>query len=151
EDEFWSRSGVFSANDVRRMLDVEFVSELTVALIHGPQNKKTSLEHWYEVYEAEYDERSRVNRMFKLVLGEADALLPDLASTRWSKKSDFYSLFLTLANNQADLPLGRTGRKNARQKLLNLAEQVDEFLANPEAGVAKTSKAYAAAVERAAT
>jgi Protein of unknown function DUF262 len=151
DDEFWGRSGVFSANDVRRMLDVEFVSELSIAIIHGLQNKKASLEHWYEVYEAEYDERSRISRAFKLVLNEIDVVLPNLANTRWSKKSDFYSLFLVLADQQANLPLGRAGRETARRKLLQLGDQVDEFLADPEAKVAKASKTYAASVERAAT
>jgi hypothetical protein len=151
EDEFWGRSGVFSANDVRRMLDVEFISELTIGLLHGPQNKKTSLERWYQMYEAEYAERSRVGRSFKHVLSEIDVLLPDLASTRWSKKSDFYSLFLLLANNEACLPLSRGGRQEAQNGLRVLGEKVDAFLADPEEKVPKNAKRYAAAVERAAT
>lgn len=151
EDEFWGRSGVFSANDVRRMLDVEFVSELAVGVLHGLQNKKSSLERWYEIYEAEYEERARISRVFKLVLTEIDVLLPELAQTRWSKKSDFYSLFLVLANHQEDLPLGRPSRETGRRKLLALAEDVDAFLADPEAKVSKSAKTYAAAVERAAT
>jgi hypothetical protein len=151
EDEFWGRSGVFSANDVRRMLDAEFISELTIAMLHGPQNKKASLERWYGVYEAEYSERARVSRTFKAVLGEIDAVLPDIGSTRWSKKSDFYSLFLVFAHHQGDLPLSREGRETSRSKLINLGEQVDKFLADPEAQVAKASKTYAASVERAAT
>lgn len=151
EDEFWGRSGVFSANDVRRMLDIEFVSELAIAMLHGLQNKKTSLEHWYEIYEAEYDERSRISRGFKLALSEIDVVLPSLANTRWSKKSDFYSLFLVFAAHQENLPLDRAGRELAHRKLLELARQVDDFLADPEAKVAKASKTYSSAVERAAT
>jgi Protein of unknown function DUF262 len=151
EDEFWSRSGVFSANDVRRMLDVEFVSELAVGILHGLQNKKSSLEHWYEIYEAEYEERARVSRTFKSVLNELDVLLPSLSNTRWSKKSDFYSLFLVLADKHDDLPLGKSARQAAHRKLMKLAEDVDLFLSDPEAKVSKSSKAYAAAVERAAT
>lgn len=151
EDEYWSRSGVFSANDVRRMLDVEFISELTIGMLHGPQNKKASVEHWYEIYEGEYDERARVTRAFKSVLGELDLLLPDLASTRWSKKSDFYSLFLCFAEHQADLPLSSTNREKARKTLLTLGEKVDQVTADSEARVPKAAKQYAAAVEKAAT
>lgn len=151
DDEFWSQSGVFSANDVRRMLDVEFVSELAIGHIHGPQNKKTSLENWYAVYESEYEERTEVARMFKTVLGEIQTVLPDLAKTRWSKKSDFYSLFLVFANHQDDLPLNREGRDASRKKLLALADKVDRFLTDPEVRVSARAKRYAAAVERAAT
>jgi hypothetical protein len=38
--EFWSDSGIFSANDRRRMLDVEFISEVAVAVLNGLQNNK---------------------------------------------------------------------------------------------------------------
>ena len=31
--EFWSDAGIFSANDRRRMLDIEFISELSVAVL----------------------------------------------------------------------------------------------------------------------
>jgi uncharacterized protein with ParB-like and HNH nuclease domain len=36
--EFWSSINIFSANDRRRMLDTEFVSELAVAYLNGLQN-----------------------------------------------------------------------------------------------------------------
>ena len=39
--ENWSRIGVFTSNDIKRMLDVEFISELSIAYLHGLQNKKT--------------------------------------------------------------------------------------------------------------
>ena len=45
---FWADSGLFSANDHRRMLDHEFISELAVAFLHGPQNKKDKLEQTYQ-------------------------------------------------------------------------------------------------------
>ena len=54
--EFWGNSGVFSANDRRRMLDVEFISELTIAYLNGPQNKKKTLEEFYQQYEVAFDQ-----------------------------------------------------------------------------------------------
>lgn len=150
-DPFWSQSGVFSANDVRRMLDIEFVSELAIGYLHGPQNKKTSLEEWYAVYETTYDEQPAVASAFKDVLGELEAVLPDLAQTRWRKRSDFYTLFLVFAQHENDLPLSREGRERARELLLRFAARVDRFLADPESKATAGTKRYAAAVERAAT
>ena len=151
DEAFWNRSGVFSANDVRRMLDVEFISELAIGYLHGPQNKKSSLEQWYAVYETAYDDEAAVSRVFKAVLGEVEAVLPDLATTRWSKRSDFYTLFLVFAQHQDAFPLSREGRNNARERLLALADKVDRFLGDPDARVSTRAKKYAAAVERAAT
>ncbi len=42
--EFWSSLRIFSANDLRRMSDVEYISELAVAILNGLQNKKRNLE-----------------------------------------------------------------------------------------------------------
>ncbi len=47
KNDYWVTSGIFSANAFRRMLDVEFISELAIAVLQGPQNKKASLDRWY--------------------------------------------------------------------------------------------------------
>jgi hypothetical protein len=62
EDPFWSESGLFSANDHRRMLDHEYLSELAIAYLHGPQNKKDRLDHYYQLYEERFEDRERLIR-----------------------------------------------------------------------------------------
>jgi hypothetical protein len=69
DDELWVTSGVFSSNDFRRMLDVEFISELAIGILHGPQNKKASLDRWYRTYEAEFGQRSEAEQVFTVVTG----------------------------------------------------------------------------------
>lgn len=39
ENENWAALGIFTTNDIKRMLDVEYVSELTIAILNGHQNK----------------------------------------------------------------------------------------------------------------
>jgi hypothetical protein len=51
---FWVNSGIFTANDFRRMLDIEYISELAVALLFGPQNKKALLDEYYASFEEEF-------------------------------------------------------------------------------------------------
>lgn len=41
--EYWKDLGLFSAEKVRRMLDVEYISELAIAVLNGTKTKKTSL------------------------------------------------------------------------------------------------------------
>jgi Protein of unknown function DUF262 len=64
DDPLWPDLKVFSANDIRRMLDVEFISELAIAILHGPQNKKASLDKYYVIYEKEFEQRKEIEREF---------------------------------------------------------------------------------------
>lgn len=154
KNEYWVTSGVFSANSFRRMLDVEFISELAIAVLHGPQNKKSSLDRWYRVYEAEFEEREETEQIFEQVLGELEFVLPDIKSTRWRRTSDFYTLFTTFADHADDLPLSQQGRKLAREKLLKFGAEVTAALAKETpkgVKISKRAKNYAKDVERAAS
>jgi hypothetical protein len=128
DHEFWNDSGLFSANDRRRMADAEFVSELAVAYLNGIQNKKKKLEEYYQQYEETFDDREAVHTVFVKVLGELEQLLPDLSKTRWRKKSDFYSLFLCFAAHVADLPISAEKRLSARIALIDFASSVDQVI-----------------------
>jgi len=154
DNEFWVTSGIFSANAFRRMLDVEFISELAVAVLHGPQNKKASLDRWYRTYEEEFPDREYIEHLFEAVLGELGAVLPEIKSTRWKRASDFYSLFTTFAEHEEDLPLSREGRTAASKALHDFGVEVSAALASkPPEGVKPraSAKRYATAVERAAS
>lgn len=127
-DSFWADSGIFSANDHRRMLDHEFISELLVGYMHGPLNKKDKLDHYYQLYEGEFERRDEISSVFRTVTAEIAQVLPHLSETRWRKKSDFYTLFLSLAKRSPDFPLPRDARDDLRQKLLELGNQVDAII-----------------------
>lgn len=154
-DEFWSESGIFSANDFRRMLDVEYVSELAVGYLHGFQNKKEALDKWYAAYEEEFPERAEVEQIFNEVTGELGHVLPEMRRTRWRNKSDSYTLFLVFARHHDDLPLNREAREQAHDKLLKFGEDVSAYLTQVRAGrsprVSKRIAEYSGAVRAAAT
>jgi hypothetical protein len=149
----WTALGVFSVNDVRRMLDVEYVSELVVAVLHGLQNKKEELDDWYKAYEKEFPQRKEVEHKFAKILGEILSIIPDGERTRWRKKSDFYSLFLALASVENRIPFASDERQAIRDALINFALSVDGFLSNAGDGVERPPEVvgYALAVERAAS
>jgi hypothetical protein len=150
ESEYWTTSGVFTPNDIRRMHDAEFVSELVVGFLHGPQNKKLSLDKWYEIYETSFPDEARVDTAVSAVTGELHALLPGIKDTRWRKKSDYYSLFLCFASKLEHLPLSKGSRASATKLLINFSDDVDRYIS--QGGSAKpTTKMYADSVERAAS
>ena len=128
EDDIWRELGIFTSNDVKRMLDVEFISELTIAAIHGVQNKKLTLDKYYEMYEDEFPERADTKFTFDIVNREIAALLPTNSKTRWAKKTDFYSLFVLLAHKKHLLPFGETKREIGKKLLLDIANQIDRYV-----------------------
>jgi uncharacterized protein DUF262 len=152
--EFWSDAGIFSANDRRRMLDIEFISELAVAVLNGLQNKKKRLEEFYQQYETNFEDHEKVRNIFVHVLGEIEQLLPNITRTRWKKKSDFYTLFVKFAQHQDRLPLPAERREKAASALNELATSVDEVI-REEAGASHIKDQnvleYVKYVERAAS
>lgn len=128
EDAFWADSGVFSANDHRRMLDHEFISELAIAYLHGPQNKKDRLDQYYRSYEETFESREDMISTFRKVTDEIEKLLPNIKTTRWRKKSDFYTLFLLIAEQKLELPFASDVRENISRKLVDFGQSVDSVL-----------------------
>lgn len=144
----FNRIRLFTANDIRRMLDVEFVSELTIAYLNGVQNKKNTLESYYQMYEMRFEEDEHVRSMFRKVLEEILVIMPDIAKTRWRKKTDFYSLFLVFAEHQDFLPLSCNKRLEAGEILNSFGSDVTTLLKNIGEGtpVDSNEKLYAASV-----
>lgn len=148
----WTDLKVFTPNDVRRMHDIEFISELAIGYLHGIQNKKDTLEDWYKTYETGFDDADTVKRRFSLVLEEIHALLGD-SKTRFRKKSDFYTLFLALADDEVELPEASDKRAAVRAKLLQFGADVDAFIKAPPntPPASENVGKYARAVQKAAS
>jgi uncharacterized protein YdiU (UPF0061 family) len=149
--EFWSKAGIFSANDRRRMMDTEYVSELAVAYLNGIQNKKTRLEDFYQLYEKEFDESERLKSVFFKVLGEIEQIIPDIRELRFRKKSDFYTLFVVLASYERNLPFSEDVRSKAAEELVKFSSDVDRYLTSAADAFSEQVKEYAKNVERAAS
>lgn len=147
QDDFWVTSGLFTVNDIRRMLDVEFISEIAVARLYGLQNKKTSLDKYYQSFETEFPDRHQIEREFATVLGELSQLFEWPTRTRWSKKTDFYSLFLVLAKHAADIPFDRETRASLNQRLRDFSDAVGAYLTSaPPAEEILQARGYARGV-----
>ncbi|PZR14362.1 MAG: hypothetical protein DI536_09870 [Archangium gephyra] len=124
----WSKVDLFTANDIRRMIDVEFVSELAIAILHGPQNKKDSLEEWYQTYEESFPQRADVEKAFARTLELVDEILPTASGLRWTKKSDFYTLFCVLNKLPSAGSLSAAAKESLGKALREFAAEVDAVL-----------------------
>lgn len=124
---FWSDSGLFSSNDIRRMLDIEYISELAIGVLHGVQDKKKKLEDYFQRYETNFEEKDSIRETFQKTTSEIAAIL-NVRTSRWRRKSDFYSLFLVMAARSSEFPLTREARESAADALTAFAERVTEFL-----------------------
>lgn len=126
DKEVFGKIGLFTPNDVRRMLDVEYLSELTIAFLNGQQNKKDKLDTYYQIYEESFDEEGLVKDTYDSVLGEIIKILPDISQTRWSKKTDFYTLFSVFASHKDKLPLSKDKRSEAGVKLREFGNSIND-------------------------
>jgi hypothetical protein len=127
------------------------VSEIAVAVLHGLQNKKSSLDKYYVLYEDAFEQKPELEKTFRLVLAEMAALTIAETGSRWRKKSDFYSLFLTLSKFVKDLAFSSNRRKTTKAALEKFGADVDKYLRGELPNARKGVVKYADAVERAAT
>ncbi|MBC2659696.1 DUF262 domain-containing protein [Pseudomonas sp. MSSRFD41] len=127
---YWNTTGIFTPVNVRRMMDTEYVSELAIAVLHGHQNKKETIDKFYQEYEVEFEHREELISTFQAVIFELEQLLPDIKSTRWKKKTDFYSLFLYLASHVNSLPLSNDTRFQVRNALDEFSSSINSYLSS---------------------
>jgi hypothetical protein len=150
---FWAESGIVKANEIRRMLDIEYVAELLVGIMHGPQNKKATLDAFFRSYEEGIPKKLQWLKRFEDSRSGTMLLVPDLRETRWCGKSDYYSLFLAVDAMLQRGPMKLHKLRSAQKKLRELGDAVTLRLSK-EGSTAKVSheaRSYAAAVEKAAS
>lgn len=153
DDEFWAVNRIVSPAAIRRMADIEMMSELLIGLLHGPQGGSAKIidqyYEQYEPYEDEFPEQNRIKRQFARTLDTIRRLFPALPDVpRWANRADFYSLFVALGNLLQSQALPRKSEKALANKLIEFAEEVSLRLEKPAANTSEVSKRYARAVEK---
>lgn len=68
EENFWDEVQLFSRRDSQRMKDVEFVSELFVLLIDGPQEQQKTLDNFYAEFDVSFPRKKALMHRFRIVL-----------------------------------------------------------------------------------
>lgn len=141
--DFWRDEKVVSAQQIRRMRAVEFVAELTILLIEGPQDKKSAVDLYYGQYKKTFAKGSWVETTLKNYLAWISKALPDLKQLRYRSPTDLYSLIGALHEVSGDgSRLARLDAKSAGERLRKFAAATK--VKNPTGGAAR----YVAAASR---
>ncbi|MCX6898565.1 MAG: DUF262 domain-containing protein [Verrucomicrobia bacterium] len=117
---FFEDNHVLSKGQISRMKHVELVCEL-VASIHslGPINKKKALDSLIAGHTVDQRSLKRCMREFVRVLNLVRRVFPALKTTRFTKVSDFYSLFMLIWEmDRAGCILTDRRRNEQAQRLL---------------------------------
>lgn len=129
EKEFWGLMRFFTPNDVKRMKDEEYISELCLVALEGIQNKKDRVEVFYQEAEMNFPHGEYLNLTFDKVLDFLTPMAPELSHTRWSNKTDFYTLFYALCKKRDSLVSNDALIENIKNSLIDFSNGVKEFLA----------------------
>jgi Protein of unknown function DUF262 len=153
DDEYWAVNRIVSPAAIRRMADIEMMSELLIGLLHGPQGGSAAIiNDYYELYETfedEFPEQNRIKRLFDKTFETIKFLFPEIEDTsRWGNRADYYSLFVALGELLVDHILPKNQQKPLSQKLSEFAAEVDRRLERPNAGTSELSRNYARAIEK---
>ena len=82
DDEYWAENRIVSTVAIRRMTDIQFVSEVFIAMINGVQHKTKTLDKYYEIYEESFPDISHWKSIFVRTMEIIKGMLPDIKQTR---------------------------------------------------------------------
>ncbi|HBP18171.1 MAG TPA: hypothetical protein DEA08_10310 [Planctomycetes bacterium] len=153
EDEWWIDNKVVNVRQIRRMIDAEFISELLIGLMAGPQDKKLTLDDFYADYESEFPDKEKWARAFRRTRDLVDATLEGRLKG-WTSKTEFYGLFLALGQLALEgrklKPEEREAIATALERFRNKVDGAKKRDADPER-FSEDVRAYAQAATRATT
>lgn len=130
DDEYWVESRITTPAMIRRMKDVEFMSELLIGVLHGPQKGSPgAIDEYYEQYggyEDEFPDQKRAEQFFKKTLALIQKILPKIRETRWQNRTDFYTLFVCVSGllQDGNLPLAK--HNDLRDVVISFGGKVDK-------------------------
>jgi hypothetical protein len=154
DNEYWAENRIVTATQIRRMVDLQFVSELLIGVMHGPQGGSAKIvDDYYEQYEdfeTEFPGQRQARERFRATLDQVSTVLPELKSTRWSNLADFYTLFVVMAAVLRKQKLSAREQRELRTRLMAFASDVDVKLDDPDAQVGRNVSTYSNNVQRGA-
>ena len=85
-------------------------SELIIAQLDGMQDKKKSIDRFYEEFDSEYPQRARMNSRFRETIDVINEAFPDtLRDTEFSRAPLFYTLYCAVYHYRRGLKVYLSG------------------------------------------
>lgn len=128
ENSFFDDARLFTAAMTRRMNDIEFVEELVMVILEGIQDKKNTIDEFCEKYK-KIDNYNAIREKFEKVIEDIKTIFTlegnmFISSTRFRKRSDFYTIFSVINSLHSD------GKELNIGKIKELQENLDELNRN---------------------
>ncbi len=155
--EFWRSQKIFTETSIARMSEVELTSELMIALIDGQQDKKKSINHYYELFDEKFPKQQVIRKRFTQAADEiAESIGNDLRDSEFRRVPLFYTLFCVVSHRLFGLP-GETAPSSKRARLAEkertqlkdaIIDLSDRLVESKEADVSPKDQAFITACLR---
>ena len=138
---FWLDNKIMSNQSIARMIEAELVSELVIAMIDGFQTGKKTINRFYDEYENDFPQQTKVKQHFRATIDQCAELFDgNLSNTNFRRRPLFYSLFCFIYDAKFGLPRGK-GQKidfasrnleRIRTALFQLDEEISQNWKEPD-------------------
>lgn len=127
--DYWRKWGVFSDDDMARMIEVESVSDYLIAIMYGVSGKsQPNITKVYRQYDDEFPDADRLRRRFCQAMGAIDNSVGHLLSdTRLRRPALFYSFFTATYDHMFGLKTSLKRPKRIKPLPSGLASSVDRL------------------------
>ena len=154
DDPFWTENKLFKTSHIRRMKDLQYVSELLIGIAFGPQSGSgRAIDEYYSLYEEHDDEipeETDILSRYSHALRSIQSIFPKFSEAgRFKNLTDFYSLFVAIGafkRERKSTPSSAFG--DLRRSLLEFSDAVDERLSHPQKRSTGDIARYARAIEK---
>jgi len=129
DDPFWHDMGQLTTSRIRRMLDIEYVSEIFLVVMHGIEDGREHLDDYYAEYDDGIPDLDRNRRKYEVCKN----LIAELGvhKTRYRNLADQYSLWSAMSklydehSDSLRIDIERT-RENLLQFVPKVREDTDD-------------------------
>ena len=131
---FLSANRVFTAKQILRMAEAEFISELLLAMHEGiREGNKKVIDNAYKDYDDEFENRKRHEKRFRETIDVINGILgASLPTLEFRAARLFYPLFCAIYHMKFGLPRLSSTRHSLNvadyPKLKNALEEVDDLI-----------------------
>lgn len=157
--DFWRKHNIFTEQNIARMLEAELTSELLIAGNAGMQDKKTTIDEFYDKWEEKYQDQDRDKKRFTETMGVISETFENdaLSETAFRRAPLFYSLYCVVYHYIFGLPdmqrttprrkLSVDERNSLKSAVIKLSELIGQAK-EPEADTPRKYVPFIAACQR---